>query len=76
MIAELTHKSYGSVKTVVQPITFSGERNQPGLPPPMLGEHTAQILRDFGYSPEEISQLEHDKAVRAAHQDDDSGPRR
>ena len=65
MITELQQAIYGSLKTVAQPITFDGERNQPSLPPPMHGEHTLQVLREFGYSPEEIKKFELDRTVFA-----------
>lgn len=32
-------------------------------PPPYLGEHTEEVLREAGYSPEQIEQLRKDGAI-------------
>jgi crotonobetainyl-CoA:carnitine CoA-transferase CaiB-like acyl-CoA transferase len=44
-------------KTVLMPITLAGERPGVRLSPPRLGEHSAELLAELGYSAEEISVL-------------------
>jgi crotonobetainyl-CoA:carnitine CoA-transferase CaiB-like acyl-CoA transferase len=39
------------------PLTIGGERPGVRLNPPQLGEHGAELLRELGYSPEEISAM-------------------
>jgi crotonobetainyl-CoA:carnitine CoA-transferase CaiB-like acyl-CoA transferase len=39
------------------PLTIGGERPGVRLDPPQLGEHSAELLRELGYSPEEISAM-------------------
>jgi crotonobetainyl-CoA:carnitine CoA-transferase CaiB-like acyl-CoA transferase len=52
-------------RTPLLPITLGGER--PGLrhPPPALGQHTAEVLRDLGYTGAEIKALCRDGVVAA-----------
>jgi crotonobetainyl-CoA:carnitine CoA-transferase CaiB-like acyl-CoA transferase len=50
MVIEYVHKTYGPLKTIAQPIRFDGHRNQPSSPPPLLGEHSIELLRSSGYS--------------------------
>ena len=38
-------------------VRFSGSRPEMRLPPPQPGEHTEQILGEFGFGPEEIEAL-------------------
>jgi crotonobetainyl-CoA:carnitine CoA-transferase CaiB-like acyl-CoA transferase len=45
------------------PITVDGERLPWRLPPPRLGEHTDEILREIGYSPDGIVALRAAKTV-------------
>ena len=42
---------------VGSPIRIDGERADSDLPPPMLGEHTADVLQELGLAPAEIARL-------------------
>jgi len=47
----------GAVPTVGSPLRFDGQRADAELPPPALGEHTAEILASTGVSGEELHRL-------------------
>ena len=49
--------SLGEVPTVGSPLRFDGERADADLPPPALGEHTDEVLAEFGVAKEEIERL-------------------
>lgn len=49
--------AYGDLLTVAAPFLFDGRRAAPALPPPALGEHTVEVLRQAGLGPREVSEL-------------------
>jgi crotonobetainyl-CoA:carnitine CoA-transferase CaiB-like acyl-CoA transferase len=54
LIVQLKHPAMGTAKSIANPIRFSNTPVSYGLPPPLLGEHTAEILRSLGYSDDDV----------------------
>jgi crotonobetainyl-CoA:carnitine CoA-transferase CaiB-like acyl-CoA transferase len=63
IVRELQHPTAGAVKVVGPPYRLSATPPEVGAPPPLLGQHTDQILGELGYTGEEITTLREVGAV-------------
>lgn len=63
LLMQYDHQAAGRLNCVGHPVTFVGEERKPGLPPPMLGQHTDEILREMGLSTESIDELHSEEVV-------------
>lgn len=57
LVMELDHSVVGKVKMVGPMVKMSGTPLEPALASPALGEHTDDVLSEYGYTPEQIRQL-------------------
>ena len=53
MVVEVEHAALGTIPIVNRAIRFTGESQDPPAAPPVLGQHTAEILREVLELPEE-----------------------
>ena len=64
MITEVDHPACGPIKLVNTPIKYSHATPGVRSPPPMLGQHTNEILgRILEYSDTEIARLKHEGVI-------------
>lgn len=63
MIKELRHTTVGTIKVVANPIRYIGVEVGADRPPPLLGEHSVEVLKELGYSDYEVDSLLRSRVV-------------
>lgn len=63
MVVEIDHPVEGKVPTLAFPVKFSETPARADSPPPLYGEHTAEILRGLGYTDDQIAGLVKAKVI-------------
>ncbi|MFH1603040.1 MAG: CoA transferase, partial [Pseudomonadota bacterium] len=62
-VVEVDHPSAGKVEMLALPINFHGTPARYERAAPRLGEHSVEILREFGFAQDEIDSLLRSEAV-------------
>jgi crotonobetainyl-CoA:carnitine CoA-transferase CaiB-like acyl-CoA transferase len=65
MVVEIEHPAAGTIQNVGIPIKFSETPGSIRRPPPRLGEHTDEVLTEFGYTTDDIAGLKERGIVRS-----------
>ena len=63
LIMQYDHPAAGGLNCVGHPVMFVGAERSPGLPPPMLGQHTDDVLKELGLSVASIAELRREEIV-------------
>ncbi len=63
MVAEITHPVAGPIKVLNHPLRMSANPASVRTPPPLLGEHTDEVLGQLGYDDTAIARLRQEGAI-------------
>jgi len=62
-IIEIEHPAIGPARSIANPCRLAGTPPLYRYPPPLLGEHTAAVLKNLGYSPDDIAAAQRDAVI-------------
>jgi crotonobetainyl-CoA:carnitine CoA-transferase CaiB-like acyl-CoA transferase len=63
MVTELHHPKAGTIKVTGNPVKLSDTPGEITVPPPLLGQHTREVLEGLGYSAKDIEELRQAKLI-------------
>jgi crotonobetainyl-CoA:carnitine CoA-transferase CaiB-like acyl-CoA transferase len=63
MVVERPHPKVGTVKMTGVPVKLSDTPGEAGDAPPLLGQHTDDVLKELGYSAEDILHFRKNKVI-------------
>jgi crotonobetainyl-CoA:carnitine CoA-transferase CaiB-like acyl-CoA transferase len=64
MVLTTEHPTAGTLRMPGSPLKLSRHSTSVRRPPPLLGEHTDEVLGELGYSADDIGALHRDGVVR------------
>jgi crotonobetainyl-CoA:carnitine CoA-transferase CaiB-like acyl-CoA transferase len=66
MIAEVEHPQHGTIRMPGFPVNSAQANARPHRAAPCCGEHTREVLQEFGFSNADIEQLQRSRAISCA----------
>jgi crotonobetainyl-CoA:carnitine CoA-transferase CaiB-like acyl-CoA transferase len=66
MVTTVEHATLGPVETIGLPVKFSRTPGKVRTGAPLYGQHTGEVLREYGFNDDEIAALEKEGAVQTA----------
>ncbi len=63
MVKELDHPKAGKIKVTGIPIKLSDTPGEVETAPPVLGQHTQEVLTELGYSDKDLEKLKQEKVI-------------
>jgi succinate---hydroxymethylglutarate CoA-transferase len=63
MVKTVSHPALGDIKLVNTPVKYSETQPRIRAPPPLLGQHSDEVLKGLGMEDKEISQLRDDGII-------------